>query len=284
MKIKLSLVLVLLGVFLLVVSCAPQAPGSSATTSAKEQYKTLPSGESTANQGRVVFTIADAAADMNSVSRVVVTIDSISVHSDTEGWVTVSSIPQTTDLLLLKAEGAQRLLADVKLKEGSYQQLRLDISKVVVTDNTGEHQAKLPSGELKIIGGFNVSANSTSTAKFDFIADESLHRTGNGEYILAPVVQLETREDADVDVKADNKVEVKNGHVKTNIKVGMDVDGNVGVGLHIPKEAKVSLSNGKVKLETTLSVGLGSGSGKEESAQENTNASANAAVKVKVGY
>ncbi len=283
MKIKVSLVLMLIGLILLVTACTPQAPGSSGTTPSKEQYKTMPSAQQ-AQEGRVVFTIADAAADMGSVTSVMVTVNSVSVHSETDGWVTLSSTPKTFDLLKLKAEAAQELLADVKLKEGSYQQLRLDISKVVVVDSKGEHDAKLPSGELKIVGGFTVSANTTSTAKFDFIADESLHVTGNGEYILAPVVQLETREDAEVDVKADNKVEVKNGHVKTNIKVGMDVDGNVGVGLHIPKETKVSLSNGKVKVETSVGVGLGNGAGKEESAQENTNASANAAVKVKVGY
>ncbi len=282
MKLKSSLVLVLFGVLLLVSACAPQPGGE--TVPNKEQYKTMPSGEQTAGEGRVVFTITDAAADMGSVTSVMVTIDSIRVHSDTEGWVTVSSTAKTFDLLKLKAEASQELMADVQLKEGSYQQLRLDISKVVVVDADGEHQAKLPSGELKVVGGFDVSANSTAVAKFDFIANESLHVTGNGEYILAPVVQLETREDADVEVKADKKVEVKSGKIKTNVKVGMDVDGNVGVGLRIPKEAKVSLSNGKVKVETALGVGLGKEAGKDESAQENTNASANAAVKVKVGY
>ncbi|MEK6900140.1 MAG: DUF4382 domain-containing protein, partial [Nanoarchaeota archaeon] len=193
--------IILLFVFILLVGCtAPQQAGEQ--------------------QGRVVFTVTDAAADMGLVTSVMVTIDSVSVHSAEEGWVTFSSEPKTFDLLKLKAEGSQELLADVMLKEGTYQQLRLEISKVLVTDDKGEHEAKLPSGELKIVGELVVSANSTSTATFDFIADESLHVTGNGEYILAPVVQLETKEKAEVELKG-SKVEIKSGNVNTNVKVGM---------------------------------------------------------------
>ncbi len=229
-------------------------------------------------EGRVVFTITDAAADMGAVTSVMITVDSVQVHSETEGWVTVSNEPQTFDLLKLKAEGSQELLADVTLKEGTYQQLRLDISKVLVTDAEGEHEAKLPSGELKIVGDLEVKADSTSTATFDFIADESLHVTGNGEYILAPVVQLETKTDADVEVKADKKVEVKAGKTKTSVKVGMDAEGKVGVGLGIPTQANVSIAEGKVKVEG----GLGLGKGKEK--MEEDNASAEAEVKVGVSY
>lgn len=244
----------------MLVSCTPMQSGEAPNTEEQE--------------GRAVFTITDAAADMGTVTSVMVTVDSVRVHSETEGWVTVSSQAQTFDLLKLKAEGSQELLADVTLKEGTYQQLRLDIGKVIVVDDKGEHEAKLPSGELKIVGDLEVKANSTSTATFDFIADESLHVTGNGEYILAPVVQLETQTDAEVEVKADQKVEIKAGKVKTNVKVGMDADGNVGVGLGIPAKAKVSIGQGKVKVEG----GLGLGKDDEE------NTTAEAKVKVGVSY
>ena len=183
--------------------------------------------------GRVVFSITDAAANMGSVTSVKVTVDSVSVHSASEGWVAASSTPKTYDLLQLKAQGTNALLADVQLKAGEYEQVRLMISKVVVTDAAGNHDAKLPSGELKIAGGLTISADSTATAMFDFLADESLHITGSGEYILAPVVQLETRFNADVEVKSDSDVRVGGGTIKTNVKVGMDTAGNVGVGLKI---------------------------------------------------
>ncbi len=205
----------------------------------------------TTTQGRAVFTITDAAADMGTVSSVKVTIDSVQVHSATEGWVTVSSTPQTYDLLKLKAEGSQALLADASLKTGTYQQVRLMTSKVVVTDTSGDHEAKLPSGELKIVGELTVNESSTSTATFDFIANESLHVTGNGEYIFAPVVKLETREKADVDASSKANVKITGGTIKANIKVGMDIDGNTGVGLNISKDTKLSIGGGKIKIGGT---------------------------------
>lgn len=266
--------MMLICVLVMVAACAPPA---LPTQPASGEQLGQPMAE---DEGRVVFAITDAAADMGVVTSVMVTVDSVKVHSAADGWVTVSSTPKTVDLLKLKAEGSTELLADVTLKEGDYQQLRLDISKVIVVDDKGEQEAKLPSGELKIVGGFTVTANSTSTATFDFIADESLHLTGNGEYILAPVVQLETRENAEVEVKADQKVEVKGGKVKTNVKVGMDIEGKVGVGLGLAKDAKLSLSNGKV----VAGVGLGVASEKKEAAEEDTNVSAGASVKVKAGY
>ncbi len=191
--------------------------------------------------GRAVFTLTDAAADMGTVSSVKITVDKVSAHSEAEGWIDVSSESKTYDLIELKGSGKQVLLADAQLKEGSYDQVRLSISKVMVTDDNVEYEAKLPSSELKIVGTTDVEANTTSSVKFDFIADESLHVTGNGKYIFAPVVQFETKEKTEVDVSDENDVKVNDGNVKTNVKVGMDVNGNVGVGLKIGADENLEI-------------------------------------------
>jgi len=230
-------------------------------------YKNSPSIAGYDN-GRVVFAITDAAANMGSVSKVEITVDKIEAHSQTEGWITVSSTSKKYDLLELKADNKQVILADAQLNEGSYDQVRLDVSSVVVTDTDGTHEAKLPSGELKIVGGFNVSSNTTATVKFDFIADESLHITGNGQYIFAPVVQVESRNDADVNVKSNNEVEISGGRVVTNVKVGTDIDGNVGVGLHIPSNVNITIGSDNV-------IKIGSGS---------SNANANSGSGIGIGY
>ena len=221
-------------------------------------------------QGRTVFTITDAAANMGAVSSVMVTVDSVQAHSETQGWFTVSSTKKTYDLLKLKAEGKQEVLTDINLTEGTYNQVRLQISKVVVTDANGTNEAKLPSGELKIVGDFVVAANTTSVVKFDFVADESLHVTGNGKYILAPVVQFETRDHAEVDVDSQGKVEVRDGNVRTNVKVGMDIDGKVGVGLGVGSNQELEVdSAGKVKVKVGLGSSIG-GSSRSANASSET--------------
>ncbi|MBI2542239.1 DUF4382 domain-containing protein [Candidatus Woesearchaeota archaeon] len=239
---KLEMFIALLSmVLLLIAACAPQSQQS------------FQAGQQSAEKGRAVFAITDAAADMGTVTSVKITVDSVQVHSATKGWIEVSSTPKTYDLLELKAEGKHELLADFELDEGTYGQLRMDISNVVVTDANGQQEAKLPSGELKINGNLVVDANSTSTATFDFIADESLHITGNGKYIMAPVVQLETREDADANVKSGNEVEIKGGKIKTNVKVGMDAKGNVGAGLGIPADIEISIDAGSISIGQKIS-------------------------------
>ncbi|MBI2129165.1 DUF4382 domain-containing protein [Candidatus Woesearchaeota archaeon] len=235
-------------------------------------------------EGRAVFAITDAAADMKAVTSIKITIDEVSVHSAAEGWATVLSAQKTYDLLKLKAEGSQELLADISLKPGIYEQVRLHISKVVVMDASGEHEAKLPSGELKILGNLVIDASSTSTATFDFMADESLHLTGNGEYILAPVVELETKEKADVEVKSDNKVEIKLGKTITKTKVGMDIDGNVGVGLKIGLNEVLSIEGGKIKIGALVSEQAKSSSSASGSSASSAGSSTSAGVSTGGGY
>lgn len=183
--------------------------------------------------GRAVFTVTDAAADMGAVTSVKVTVDSLQVQSAAKGWITVASTPQTYDLLQLKASGMQSLLADANLENGTYGQVRMIISKVIVTDSSGDHVAKLPSGELKIVGGFTVLPNSTVAVTFDFLADQSLHVTGNGTYILAPVVRMQERAGAQVDTSSRENVRINGGRTGTDTEVGMDEDGNVGEGKRI---------------------------------------------------
>jgi len=208
------------------------------------------------DEGRLVLAITDAAANMGSVQKVDVTIDKVEVHSTTEGWVTLSSASKSYDLLELKRNGELQLMTDSKVKAGTYDQVRLDISKVVVTDSNGTHEAKLPSNELKINNEIIVNANSTATASFDFIADDSLHITGNGAYILAPVVIIETKSNSTVNIDSNNEVTISGGNLKSTIKIGMNEKGEVGINMGISKGVSLSLnSDGSIKTGTIVVIG-----------------------------
>lgn len=198
-------------------------------------------------QGRAVFIVTDAAAEMGSVSSIQLTIDRVQVHSAAKGWVTVSSTPRTVDLLELKAQGKQLIIADSQLDTDTYTQVRLDVSNVQVRDADGTHEAKLPSNELKLVGELRVESNETTSARFDFIADESLHVTGNGKYILAPVIQFEIRENTVVTTDASGSAVITGGNIKTNSKVGMNARGEIGVNIRFPLDANVLIGgNGQI--------------------------------------
>ncbi|MFA6036377.1 MAG: DUF4382 domain-containing protein [Candidatus Micrarchaeia archaeon] len=224
---------------MLLLGCAAQTQGPASASS----------------QGRVVVVASDAAADLGAVSKIEMTIDNVQLHSTAAagGWTTVSSESRRIDLLQLKAEGSSVVLADAQVPDGTYDQIRMDVSNVVVTDASGAHDAVLPSSHLQIQTQLKVQEGSTSTANADFAADESLHITGNGKYILAPVVKLETRANANVQAGSNGRVTVGGGSVTSDQKVGMRADGNVAVGVGIPADAVVNIgSNGEISLGSIL--------------------------------
>ncbi|MFH0954544.1 MAG: DUF4382 domain-containing protein [Candidatus Micrarchaeota archaeon] len=206
--------------------------------------------------GRAVFSMTDATADMGSISEIKWTVDSVSVHSQTQGWITVSTSSKTVSLLELKNSGQSAVLADVQLKHGNYDQVRLMVSNVQVTDGAGTHGTKLPSGEIKIVNNFEAKSGEIASASFDVLASESLHVTGNGEYVMAPVINMESRNGVDIQSQGSDRIKISGGTVFTSTKVGMTADGVVDVGLSIPNNAAISIGNdGKVHVDSMIDVG-----------------------------
>lgn len=218
--------------------------GGSSNPTSTPKGTTAPSGSST---GSAVFAVRDAAANMGAVTAVQVAIDGVRVHQQGGAWTTVSTQSKTFSLLDLRNKGIAELLAQANLQAGSYDQMELTVSSVLVTDDKGQHEAKLPSGKLQLKGTLEVRANATSTAAFDFQADRSLHMTGEGQYILAPVIRVETRADADVQVDANRQVKVGGGRVTTESEAGMNADGDVDAGLRISPDAVLHVvANGRL--------------------------------------
>jgi hypothetical protein len=124
----------------------------------------------------------------------------------------------------------------------------------VVVDALGEREAKLPSNKLRLRGELKVEAGATSTAHFDFLADQSLHLTGEGRYIFAPVITLETRDKAEAEVSGKKEgsgkkeVRIKGGSTRTDAQLGMDAEGSLDAGIRITPDAVLSIAaDGKVK-------------------------------------
>lgn len=199
--------------------------------------------------GRAVFGITDAAASLQNVSSVQVTVDKIEAHSASQGWVTVSTDTKTYDLMQLKQSAQTMLLADTQLTTDTYDQVRLHVSGVAVVAGGTTSQAKLPSNELKIVGTVVVKANATASLTLDFQLDKSLHLTGSGKYILAPVVKLVSLSDAQVQVNSDNSLTVEHGTTEADVTVGTDENGNTKAGFMLNTNANLDVTdNGAIQV------------------------------------
>ena len=164
---------------------------------------------------------------MGTISSVVVTVNQVELNSEEKGLVTLSTATKDYDLIALKQSNMTSLYADATVPAGTYNQIRLDISKVVITDNGAVHEAKLPSGALKINGNFIIKDGEASTVVFDFKADKSLHVTGNGKYIFAPVINLKVQGDVKVEVNDKDEVNSENGDSEINENLGVDEKGEL---------------------------------------------------------
>lgn len=142
----------------------------------------------TVRSGSLEVWVTDAPGD---VQRLDVTVSEIQVHrasDDTageDGWITVISDSRTFDLIALR--DAQEFLGEEELEAGHYTQIRLSVDNVTV--NGTEAEIKLPSGELKVIGQFEIKADCTTALTLDFDAEASLDYTPQGKAIFQPVVK-----------------------------------------------------------------------------------------------
>lgn len=118
-----------------------------------------------------------------------VSIDTVEVEAQ---WISLDITPEKINLLDLSDAGT--LLAESEVPEGYYGELRLvlgDDNDVVVD---GERQEmKVPSGQqsgYKIKFGERLHSGEIVDLTLEFDAEHSVHVTGNGRYMLKPVLKV----------------------------------------------------------------------------------------------
>lgn len=144
-------------------------------------------------ESQLRVSMTDAPGPYDEVN---VDIIGLEVHSDVNGWNTIPlANPGVYDLLEL-ANGIDTLLGTVTLPSGNISQLRLILgtnNTVVVGGIT--YDLKTPSAQqsgLKVQIHKNLQPGITYDVTLDFDASRSIVFTGNGEYILKPVIRAIT--------------------------------------------------------------------------------------------
>jgi hypothetical protein len=150
--------------------------------------------------GRLEVRVTDAPPD-RKVTAVNVTVASVEINKDggatgEGGWQPLAMLAGKETFDLLKVQGLEQLMATVDLSPGVYNQIRMEVTKVLVSFE-GQQQpeeAKLPSGKLKFTKGFEIAAGKTTVLLFDFDAQKSIHTTGNGKVMFQPTIKLTATE------------------------------------------------------------------------------------------
>lgn len=199
--------------------------------------------EKSGAQGSVVVSFTDATADIQNVNEVSLGVKKVEIYSQSKGWVTVSSDQKQYQLLDLHAKGQAKVYTKANVAADTYSRARVTLSDVKVnTKTSGEKVASIPSKTITITGMVKVKADATSSLKFDVFADKSLHATAKGDYVFAPVVNMESRSDATVNTSADDTVVSSGGTVDANTNVGMDLDGSIKTDFQLDANIKLDVN------------------------------------------
>ena len=194
---------------------APPVSVTTAPTTAPEKWLlprsvTVACGDSpsapSAGMGTLNLRLTDSP--FSDAKAVVVTFSSVRAHRTDSDWTTVpfADVATSRTCDLKKLQGPSDLLGTGPLPAGSYTQVRLVVqSATLFFDNASTGSAcassiappagapatlDIPSGEVKLNREFDVTTSSTMTMLLDFDGNQSIHLTGNGRYMMSPVVTI----------------------------------------------------------------------------------------------
>ena len=162
------------------------------------------------SSARGTLTLMLKDSPYSDAKSLLVTFSEVSAHVAGEadkGWTRLpfadGATSRTCDLK--KLQTAQDILGTGPLAAGHYTMVRLTVSSAALYfDNAAAGNAcaaaivapggrsaavEIPSGEVKLNREFDIGSTAT-TILVDFDGDKSVHQTGNGLYMMSPVIEI----------------------------------------------------------------------------------------------
>lgn len=138
--------------------------------------------------------LVDSPASLDSV---IIFVKRVEVHKagsdSTSGWIVLNNTTRSFNLLDLR-NGAKAVLGDSVLQPGQYTQIRLILDNgSYVVENGMKHNLTVPSGfqtGIKLNHEFTLLPDNLYELVLDFNVDKSIHMTGNGKYMMKPVIRV----------------------------------------------------------------------------------------------
>jgi hypothetical protein len=181
-----------------------------------------PSGGSTGNLG---LTVGSVTSDDSTIDNLTVTFAKAIIY-DGDGRTEEALDDTPFDLLQADGTNGTATIANLTLAEGEYDKLELEVDTVTAQVDGEDVDVFVPSGRVKVVGGFVVESDATATFEFNV----RLVKRGNQDlYNLLPVIGKRQGPDVDDDKAKD------------------DGDDGEGEGNGPSNKAHVTMALGKVK-------------------------------------
>jgi hypothetical protein len=154
------------------------------------------------------FTVLLKDSPFSDAKSLFVTFSEVSVHKADGEWTRLpfsgGASSRTCDLK--KLTDAQDVLGTGPLAPGHYTMVRLDVaSAALYFDNAAQGPAcavtvatpagrsasiEIPSGVVRLNRQFELTSTTATTMLLDFDGDRSVRETGNGRYMMTPVIGI----------------------------------------------------------------------------------------------
>lgn len=149
--------------------------------------------ETPKGSARMQVSLTDAPGNYEALYIDVQDVKINTTSDSASGWTSLDGVKRGTYNLLDLVNGKDTLLADAVIPAGRMQQIRLILGNENYVKINGERlKLETPSAQqsgLKLNIHQEVSEGITYKLLLDFDVAKSVHQTGNGKYILKPVIR-----------------------------------------------------------------------------------------------
>ena len=133
--------------------------------------------------------LTDAPAGVDQVNIYFTSVDAKPVGRSLE-HLTLNLSANPIDLLTLDDKVVGFAAGEVDPGVYEFLHINIDESRSYLVENGVRKPLRVPSQEIKVVGGFEIDDAHVTTLTLDFDADASLNKLGNGDWMMRPVVLI----------------------------------------------------------------------------------------------
>lgn len=170
----------------------------------------------------------------------------IEIRNENGQWITLTS--DAMQFKLLENSGKQQVMVYKKIPAGKYNQIRIDVEFVKIITMNKTYTTVIPNKYITIDTNIIVDENGKSITELNIDLAKSLHMTTKDDIIFAPVIDVNSKRNINVNILDANKklINVNGGVLLDKKRVGMDIKGQMRQDFVLNTDQKLAIKNNQI--------------------------------------